>query len=206
MQSRHSRGATVRLFLDIIAAGAGVIGQSPTTAIQRKADGMWLEQSSGTWVPTPVGNPMTQTDSVNLPGRYHFDFDQSLDLLSASTEYTARKVSDSGTLALDYEDLVFGPLAGVVALGLCSIQGTVFNIEGGPAKNTLVRATIIPIYKDSLGRGVQSSLVAATYTNEQGDFDLPLVQGATARLEVSAIGYDRKIVVPSQASVLFTDL
>lgn len=206
MQNRYSRGATVRLFLDIVAAGAGVIGQAPSAAIQRKADGMWFQVSDGTWVPTPVNNPMTQTDSVNLPGRYHFDFDQSLDLLSASTEYLVKKFTATGTLALDYEDLIFGPMAGVIPLGMCSVQGTIADIQGGPAKNSLVRATLIPVFKDSLGRGVQSDLVASTYTNENGDFDLPLVRGATCRLEVVAIGYDRKIVVPDQASVLFSDL
>jgi hypothetical protein len=206
MQSRHSRGSIARLFLDIVAAGAGVIGQAPFTAIQRKADGLWFQASDGTWVPTPVNNPMTQTDSVNMPGRYHFDFNQTLDLLSSSTEYSAKKFTSSGTLALDYEDLVFGPLAGVIPFGMCSIQGAIADIQGGPARNSVVRATIIPVFTDSLGRGVQYDMVAVAHTNDSGDFDLPLVRGAICRLEIVDIGYDRKITVPDQASVLFSVL
>ncbi|MBW2690431.1 MAG: hypothetical protein JRC99_10935 [Deltaproteobacteria bacterium] len=206
MQSRHSRGSTVRLFLDIIASGAGVIGESPMTAIQRKFDDKWFQVSDGTWVSTKVENPMSQTDSVNLPGRYHFDFDQSLDTLAGSTEYTVKKQTPSGTLALEYEDLVFGPLAGVVALELCSVQGTIFGPQGGAGLNSVVRATLIPVFKDGLGRVVESDRVVAAYANELGDFDLPLVRGGTFRLEIPAVGYDRKVVIPDQSSVVFSDL
>lgn len=205
MQSRHSRGATVRLTLDIIAAGAGVISQSPTIAIQRQVDGMWLQASDGTWVMTKVENPMTQTDSTNLPGRYHFDFDQTLDELEASTRYTVKKTNASGTVALEYEDLVFEPVAAVVAPDLCSVQGAVYTGHGEALPNSLVRATLVPVFKDGQGRGVQADTVLKTYTNSQGDFDLPLVRGGTFRLEIPAIGFDKKILVPDQASVLFTD-
>jgi len=206
MQSRYSRGSVVRIFLDIIAAGAGVISLNPTTAIQRKADGMWFNVADGLWVSTKVENPMTQTDSVNLPGRYHFDFDQSLDLLSGSSEYSFKKSSASGTLALEYEDASFGQLAAAAGMELCSIQGAIFDPQGAAVNNELARATLVPIYKDTLGRAIQSNRIVATYTNELGDFDLPLIRGATFRLEIPAIGYDRKIVVPDLASVLFSDL
>ena len=141
MQSRHSRGTTARIFLDIVAAGAGVISQTPTVAIQRLADGKWFESASGTWVSTKVENAMSESDSVNLPGRYHFDFDQTLDTLAGSVDYTVKKVNAAGTLALEYEDLVFGPLAASAALELCSIQGTIATPQGEPSNNDLVRAT-----------------------------------------------------------------
>ena len=206
MQSRHSLGTTVRLYLDIIDAGAGVIAQIPTIAIQRIADGNWFQVSDGLWVSTKVENVMTETSSANLPGRYHFDFNQSLDLFEASTKYIVKKSTASGTLATEYEDLVFGPLAAAAAFGLCSIQGTIADGQGNPVNNALVQATIVPVFCDDLGRTVQSDRVISTYTNELGDFDLPIVTGATARLEIPSTGYDRKILVPDQASVLFTDL
>jgi len=58
MISRHSRGATVRLFLDIINAGAGVISQSPTVAIQRRSDGKWFDVDDGLWHTAIVENTM----------------------------------------------------------------------------------------------------------------------------------------------------
>lgn len=206
MQSRHSRGSIVRLFLDILAAGAGVISQNPSVAIQRLADGKWLDATDSTWASTKVENAMSESDSVSLPGRYHFDFDQSLDVLSGSVEYIAKKVNVAGTIALEYEDLVFGPLAATTALELCSIQGTIFTPQGDPSNNDLVRATLVPVFKDDLGRTIQSDRVVATYTNELGDFDLPLIRGGTFRLEIPSVGYDRKICVPDQATVLFSDL
>lgn len=206
MLSRHSRGDTVRLYLDIIAAGAGVIGQAPTVAIQRVQDSSWFQVSDGTWQPTKVENAMSELDATNLPGKYYFDFDQSLDLLEASTEYTVKKTNAAGTLALEYEQLAFGPLAAAVALELCSVQGTIYDAQGKALPNQIVRATMIPVYRDSLGRAVESDRLVATYTNESGDFDLPLIRGGTFRLEIPAIGYDRKVVTPDQSSALFTDM
>lgn len=206
MQSRHSRGATARIFMDIIAAGAGVIGQSPTVAIQRRADDMWFQVSDGAWVATKVENPMTELNVANLPGRYYFDFDQALDLWSGSTEYIVRKSNAIGTVALEYEDLVFGALSGAGELELCSVQGTVASPQGVDSPNVLVRAVLVPMHSDSFARVVKSDTVVQTYTNGQGDFDLPLVRGATFRLEIDAVGYDRQVVIPDQSSVLFTDL
>ena len=206
MLSRHSRGATVRLFLDIINAGAGVIGQSPTVAIQRRSDGKWFDVDDGLWHAAIVENAMQQTDSANLPGRYHFDFDQSLDLLEGSVEYAVKKTNAGTPLALEYEDLVFGPLAGSLAPGLCSVQGTVYKVTGDPAPNVLVRATLEPVYTDDSGRAVEADRMVTTYTNDAGDFDLPLVIGAIFRLEINAVGYNRRVTIPDQSSVLFTDL
>lgn len=206
MRNRYSRGSTVRLFFDIVSSGAGVISQTPSVAIQRRVNDEWFQSSDGSWQPTLVTNAMTETDSVKLPGRYHFDFDQSLDLESGSSEYIAKKSNAAGTLALEYEDLVFGPLAGASGLSLCSVQGTISTAQGSPVPNAVVVATLVPVFKDALGRAVESDHVIATYTNTLGDFDLQLVRGGVFRLEISAVGYDRKVTIPDQDSVLFTDL
>lgn len=206
MSSRHSRGATVRLYLDIVAAGAGVISQTPTIAIRRVADNRWFQASDGTWQSTIVQNDMTQLDSVNLPGRYYFDFDQTLDDEDESSEYIVRKTNTGANARTEYEDLVFGPLPAAAAPELCSVQGSVFTAQGEPVRNVLVQATLVPTFLDAQGRTVQSDRVITAYTNDQGDFDLPLVRGGIFRLQVSAVGYDRKVTVPDQASVSFTAL
>jgi hypothetical protein len=140
----------VRLYMDLIAAGVGVISQAPTMAIQRVQDELWFQASDGTWQPTKVENPTTQTHSTNFPGRYHLDFNQELDLLKGSSEYIVKKSNSGVPVALEYEDLAFGPLAGAAALELCSVQGSIYTGTGQPAANEQVRATLIPIFQDFL--------------------------------------------------------
>ena len=148
---------------------------------------------------------MTELDSVNLPGRYSFDFDQTLDETAGSTAYLA-KMANVATPLVEYQELDFGPLAAVTTIGLCSVQGTVYTAQGVAEENSLVRATLVPVFSDAIGRGVVADAVVFTYTNELGEFDLPLVRAGVFRLEIGAIGYDRKVTVPDQASVLFTSL
>lgn len=205
MTNRHSRGELVRLYLDIIVAGVGSVDKHPVIAIRRVIDNKWFQVSDGTWQSTLVDNAMSETDFTNLPGRYHFDFDQALDLAEGSTRYVVKKVN-SGPAVLEYEDLVFGQLAGAIAAGLCSVQGTVLSGQADPIAAQVVRATLIPVFKDALGRTAQSDRVLLAFTDSDGDFDLPLIQGATYRLEVPGVGYDRKVLIPAQPSVLFTDL
>lgn len=206
MSSRHSLGATVRLYLDVITAGAGVITQTPTIALRRVADDYWFQASDATWQSTIVQNDMTQLDSVNLPGRYYFDFDQSLDEEEGSVTYIVRKTNLGASARTEYEDLVFGPLAAAAALELCSVQGTIFTPDGIAVRNAMVQATLVPSFLDAQGRSVQSERVMTTYTNAQGEFDLPLVRGGIFRLQVLAVGFDRKVTIPDTASVLFTAL
>ena len=206
MLNRYSRGSTARLYFDIVAAGVGITGLSPRIAIERTADGSYFQVSDETWQPTLVENDMTETNAVRLPGRYHFDFDQSLDELEGSTEYTVKKVSDATTVALEYETAIFEPLAATAAPGLCSVQGTLLTGQGDPLVAEIVRATLVPVYKDDIGRGYQSDTVYMTFTGPTGDFQLPLVQGGVFRLEIQAIGFDRRVTIPAQASALFTDI
>lgn len=203
---RYSLGDTVRLYLDIFDSNAGVISQSPKCAIQRISDGKWLQSSDGSWQTSIVENDMTQLDSVKLPGRYYFDFDQELDTETGSTAYIARLTNTAPYLRIEYQDLEFGPLAAAAAINLCSVQGVIYTAQGEPQPNVLVRATLVPVFSDAVGRAIVADAVVGTHTNELGEFDLQLVRGGVFRLEISAVGYDRKITVPDQASVLFTDL
>ena len=204
--NRYTLGSTVRFSLDIVSSGAGVGGQSPIVAILRRSNSQWFDVSDGSWNATIVENAMTETDVTNLPGRYHFDFDQSLDELEGSNEYVVKKQNAAGTLALEYEDAVFGPLAATTNPVLCSVQGTIYNGQGEPLENALVRAALQPVFTDGNSRGYQADKFSATYTNVLGDFDLPLLRGGIYRLEIDTVGYDRKVTIPDQASALFTSL
>jgi hypothetical protein len=97
-------------------------------------------------------------------------------------------------------------LTDVVEPDLCAITGTLFTATGRRAPNSLVRATVIPVASDALGRGYQNVEVVHVYSDSQGEFELSLVRELNVRLEIPDIGYDRKVCVPDQASVLYTDL
>lgn len=203
---RYNLGSVARLYLDIISAGSGVISQLPTAAVQRVADGKWFQASDGTWQATIVDNPMSATHTAYLPGRYQFDFDQSKDVLANSASYIV-KLSNTGAVAvLEYRDLAFGSVAATAKPALCSVTGTVVSAQGDPIGNVAVKATLVPLLSLGSGRAVDHTKISVAYTNQHGDFDLPLVRGGTFRLEIDSVGYDRKVTIPDQASVLFTEL
>jgi len=206
MSERFPLGSVARLYLDIIDVDLGVVSQSPTLALRRVADNKWFQASDSTWQTNIVENAMTQTDVTNLPGRYHFDFDQTKDALARSTVYTIKLVNGGEDSRLEYRDLCFGPMAATVVMTLCSVQGTVSSAQGEPVGNAAVKASLLPVYNGGSGRAVESIRTLICYTQPDGSFDLPLVRGGVFRLEIDSVGYDRKITVPNQASVLFTDL
>jgi hypothetical protein len=206
MNERFTLASTARLHLDVVDAGVGIISQTPTAAVKRLADGRWFQASDGTWQTTIVENDMAQSDSVNLPGRYHFDFDQSKDAIAGSVSYIAKLSNGGASPRLEYRDLVFGPMPAVASMALCSVQGTIISNQGEPVVNIPVKATLVPVFLGGYGRAVDNGRIAVTYTNELGSFDLPLVRGGIFRLEIDAVGYDRKVTIPNQSSVLFTDL
>jgi len=206
MPDRFPLGSVARIYFDIVENGVGILGQAPTVAIQRQVDDKWFQASDGSWQTTPVENPMTPAAPAFLPGRYLFEFDQSLDLVTGSTTYIARMVNAGAPVRLEYRDLSFGPMASVASMALCSVQGVIVSTQATPLANAAVKATLMPVYNGGLGRAVESSRVAVVYTDAQGSFDLPLVRGGIFRLEIDAAGYDRKVTIPDQPSVLFTDL
>lgn len=204
MRSRFSRGEVARIYLDVIVAGVGSINALPTIAIQRTTDGKWFQASDKTWQVNIVDNAMTATDTVFLPGRYHFDFDQTADD-SDGGAYIAKKTC-AAPAALEYEDLQFGAQPAAAQPGTCSVTGTIFRADGRPAPGELVRATLQPVFKDRLARGIQSDRVVFAYTDANGDFQISLVRTGIFRLEIGAIGYDRKVTIPDASTALFTDL
>lgn len=204
MSVEYSLGSVAKFLLEVVSGATGQTGLSPTAAIQRVADDAWFQASDGTWQPTIVENPMAEVDIANLPGLYAIEFDQSLDDLVGSRTYLL-KLREVSAGVLQYQEKVFGPVAVATSPQLCSVQGTVFNGIGEPLQNIMVRATLEPVFKDALGRTL-ADRTAAVYTNVLGGFDLPLVRGATYRLEISSAGYDRRVTIPDQASVLFTEL
>jgi hypothetical protein len=202
---RFALGALARLYLNLVTGGTGHTGQAPHLALQRRQDSAWFNASAGLFQAGYVENAMVELNVPHLPGRYYFDFDHSKDLLVSRAFIV--KMTNAGSLpVLAYDEIWFGPMPAVTAPQLCSIQGTLFDGERQPLAGALVQATLIPVFTDALGRGYQADAVLKTYSGADGAFGLPVVQGATIRFEIRAIGWDRRALVPSQPSVLFTAL
>ena len=204
MARRFAIGSVARLYLDLVVAGVGLTGQSPTASVQRRFDGSWFNASTGTFQAAFVANPMTELDGVNLPGRYFLDFDHSKDL-DVSTDFVVKMANGTPAVLL-YEEIAFGLLPSVADPASCSVVGAVLRANGVRLPGALVQATLIPVFADALGRGYQADAPVRTYSALDGSFDLPLVRGATYRFEIAAVGYDRRAQIPDQPSVLFTNL
>lgn len=200
-----SRGSVAKLFLEITASGVGQTGESPTVSIQRLSDGLWLDPNTNTFVVTRQEAALVQVDATNLPGLYSFDFDHTIDT-TLSQEFVARFTNTGANALTEHAKIMFGKITDTVNAETCNITGTIFTAAGARAPNTLVRATIIPVASNSLGQGFQNVEVITTYTDSLGEFDLTLARGLNAKLEIEDIGYDKKVCVPDQATVLFTDL
>lgn len=204
MIERFSRGQVATFRLDLISSGTTTTGASPVAAVKRLSDGKWFKASDNTWQVSPFDNPMTETSQTDLPGRYHFDFDQTQDAVEDSVDYIVRMKNSTTTLV--YVDASFAPLSAATMPSLCAIQGSLVGLQGGPVRNALVRATLIPVALDPQNRGVETTRVVQTYSNDSGDFQISVVRGVTIRLEIDAIGYDRKLEVPDLASADFVNL
>lgn len=206
MTERFTLGGTARLTLDLITAGVGTAGKTPTAAVRRISDGRWYKASDTSWQVAFFENPMVESHAANLPGVYHFNFNQAKDLVENSTEYTVKLSNAASPAVLEYRNIAFGPMPAVTDPDLCSIHGTVFSLFGIPVSGALVMATLYAPHSDRLGRSVGGAAVSEIYTGADGAFDIPLVRGAVVRLQISDVGYDKKITVPDLASVLFTTL
>lgn len=204
MRENFPIGSVARLYFTLVSNGEGATAKLPTIAIQRVSDGRWFDATTGLFVEGYAMANMRELDVKNLPGRYYFDFDHGRDL-TVSSRFIV-KMQNADPAVLSYGDLHFGVLPAVTAPRLCSIEGVLFGAEGAPLSGALVQATLIPVYSDALGRGYQGDAVLKAYTSYTGAFELPVVQGATIRLEIRAIGWDRRALVPEQPSVLFTQL
>lgn len=62
----------VRATLEIVSAGQGQTGLTPTVAIRRLSDNQWLQAGGGSWGAGFATNNMVEPDATNLPGLYQY--------------------------------------------------------------------------------------------------------------------------------------
>lgn len=62
----------IRALLEVVSAGEGQTGLSPTVSIVRLSDGKWLQVGGLTWGVSAATLSMSEPDPVNLPGVYSY--------------------------------------------------------------------------------------------------------------------------------------
>lgn len=83
--------------------GLGVTGQSPTVSVRRTSDGRYFNGTA--FQVAFISLPMTELDSVNIPGVYVRTFDQALD--NREETYFIHYVNSAGTVTTNVEELDF---------------------------------------------------------------------------------------------------
>ncbi len=206
---RYPIASTARLYLSFVEAGVGVTGQTPTIAIRRVSDSLFYNDSlaSGSRFASPAAlNAMTELDSTNFPGLYVYDFDHSEDA-TGSEMFEIQMSNVAPHLLLEYSRIAFGPMRTAEAPKECLLYGSAIKADGKPAVNDTVRMSIIPntILSSGAKPGITTDRID-TFTDKNGAFSIGLIRGLTVRLQIPAIGYDRKIVIPDAPSANFADL
>jgi len=94
----------------------------------------------------------------------------------------------------------------LVSVDTCTITGHVFNPDGTPLQGASVRARVlgVPSLIDGIGLSEEA---AATVTDVNGEFFLPLARLVDFDLSIPKVNFRRQFTVPNQATAnLFTDI
>jgi len=62
----------IQALLEVVSAGEGQTGLTPTVSVVRLSDGLWLQVGGLTWGGSPASLAMSEPDSANLPGVYSY--------------------------------------------------------------------------------------------------------------------------------------
>lgn len=93
---------------------------------------------------------------------------------------------------------------------LCVVFGVVIDADGTPNTDVSVKGTIVSTKDTKDGQivdsfGITNKAIEA-FTDDNGFFEISLLQGASVILNIPTIELNREIAVPAQATVDFQDL
>ena len=94
----------------------------------------------------------------------------------------------------------------------CTISGTILNPDGTPNSEATIIATIQSSFDDYGGQIAAGAVVGVTsvpvevFTEDDGTFELVLIQGLRCLLEIQAINLRKEILVPAETTVDFISL
>lgn len=92
----------------------------------------------------------------------------------------------------------------------CTISGTILNADGTPNSDTHVVARVISTEVDQggqvLGSAGVTSIAIEVFTEDDGTFEIVLIQGGQYQLEIPFINLRKTILVPAATTANFADL
>lgn len=94
----------------------------------------------------------------------------------------------------------------------CTISGTILNADGTPNSDATIIATVQSSLDDYGGQVAVAAVVGVTsvpievFTEDDGTFELTLIQGLRCLLEIQAINLRKEIVVPAATTADFISL
>lgn len=85
----------------------------------------------------------------------------------------------------------------------CTVSGSILSPSGEGLEGCRVRARVLTVV---LTEGQVSGAPVVAKTSADGEFEIDLPQGATARLEIPETGLDAVFVVPAKSAVSLSGL
>jgi len=85
-------------------------------------------------------------------------------------------------------------------MATCEIRGTIQGLDGAPVAESQVRAVVQLTDQDQSGQFVSgigaTSEPIVVFTDDLGEFSLPVLQGAVIEIEIPAINLRKLVTVP----------
>ena len=141
-----------------------------------------------------------EVDATNHDGHYMLLFDDSeLDTLDVFSYYVRRIAGNAFDNFFRTVDVI--PRSGVdsettPSVATCVIKDHIVDLGGTAVENVSVYARLLALPTNVSGVSVQDRVFSAT-TDENGFFELQLIQGATVDITIPSTGFRRNLVVPS---------
>lgn len=170
MRHEIQRYSSVRAAVEIVTAGIGQTGKSPTVAIQDLDSGDWLQNGGGSWAAGFATNALSELDATNLAGFYEYEVPSArvLEKDSSTFEGFLFRIVEATTNLIEHVrvDLAFSPdlVRDAVANGrtVGSVLGGLYRaaLTGGDT-NAVVGVDSIAATDLSLGKFYQTEIATA---------------------------------------------
>lgn len=150
-------------------------------------------------VTVPVGTSGPNFDTNTQ--RYFY-----LDIVSPNTTWYKVRATDG----MAFSDFTISSQGEPQVLPTCRIYGRVAGFDGVPLAGAAIAGHIQYTAKDMSGQfvgpvGITSDNIDA-FTDNEGNFEIDLVQGGIADLEIATINFEKSFTVPAQPAANLTDL
>lgn len=147
----------------------------------------------------PVGTSGPNYDANT--SRYFYQ-----DLANPSTTWYKVRATDGAA----FSDFTISTQGEPQVLPTCRIYGRVVAFDGVPISGAAIAAHVQYTAKDMSGQfvgpvGITSENVDS-FTDNAGNFEIDLVQGGVADMEIATINFEKSFTVPPQPTANLTDL